>query len=172
MSFRQAPTVGAVHQRDVPTPRLGGEVQQAAQMALHGCGGKQVIAPDDLVYARRRVVNDDRQLIGRQPAAAEDHEVAAKLLQVERVAACKGVVYGQGAVVHFDAPRDGAPRFVAGVVSRVEPGATRVGVGHDVLVGVGGPAGSLDVLSAAHAGVGLAHVDQTLEGLVVGVCPV
>lgn len=37
---------------------------------------EQVCAPNDVRYAGPRIVDDDREMVGRQPVAAENYEVS------------------------------------------------------------------------------------------------
>ena len=57
-----------------------------------------VLAADDVADLHRRVVDDDREVVERRAVAADDHEVAAEVGDVELDAAADDVVEGDQAL--------------------------------------------------------------------------
>ena len=74
------------HQRDVRVRRLR-IAQQLREIRLARRRRQQVVTAHHLVDALCRVVDDDREVVGRHPVAATDHEVVddAGVLAVQQV---------------------------------------------------------------------------------------
>ncbi len=66
------------------------EVEEGLEEAVEGGDGAEVLAADDVGYPLRRVVNDDRQVVGSPQIFSCEHRVAelgGKLLRVDRAEA-------------------------------------------------------------------------------------
>ena len=64
-----------------------------------------VLAADDVADLHRRVVDDDREVVERRAVAADDHEVAAEVGDVDLDVAADDVVEGDDALADPEAER-------------------------------------------------------------------
>src|SRR5216683_3142595 len=91
VALREALAGGRADQARVRPARLA-QAQQAMEEDLPRRGREQVRAAQHLRHAHRRVVDDDRQLVGEDAVRAAQHEIADGRLRIELLLALQLVV--------------------------------------------------------------------------------
>ena len=87
MPLREPLAVLADDERDVREPGRR-ERERAVEQELSGGRGEEIVAAHDVRDLHRRVVDDDRELVRRDPVGAGDDEVADAARDVDRRAPC------------------------------------------------------------------------------------
>ena len=88
-----------------------GQPQEPVEESAPGGRGQEVVATHDLGHAQRRVVEDDRGLVGRAVGRARDHEVAHGRRDVNRLRAEEVVIEDHRARLDAEPEGDGALRM-------------------------------------------------------------
>ena len=95
-------------ERQVGEPRLGMAERPEQQDVLGGVR-EVVLAADDLADLHRRVVDDHGEVVERRPVAADDHEVATEVDDVELDVAADDVIEPDDAGADPEAKGAGRP---------------------------------------------------------------